>query len=98
MRRYYGLLLYREEPAAPGQLRLIKMLDHETTLASCPFNWQLGETYDLSLKVSGNDIVATVNDDTRLTAQDAHLTEGAVALVIEEGRTATQSVSVKPNR
>ncbi|MDP6375304.1 MAG: ADP-ribosylglycohydrolase family protein [Pseudomonadales bacterium] len=91
MRRYYALLLGRDQ-----QLRLVRMLNEETLLASCPLDWELGETHRLTLSVKGNRITASIDGEPRLEAADGQLQSGALALVIEEGRTATRSVRVSP--
>jgi len=98
MRRYYALLLCRQ-----GQARLVKALDGDAVLAEADFRWEFGETHDLSLEVVTADrgavhlqgwidgqLVCEVTDAAR------PLTGGAVALVCEEGRTATTVVRVQP--
>jgi len=98
MRRYYALLLCRQ-----GQARLVKALDGDTVLAEADFPWEFGETHDLSLEVVTADrgavhlqgwidgqLVCDVTDAAR------PLTGGGVALVCEEGRTATWTVTVRP--
>ncbi|MEM7019139.1 MAG: ADP-ribosylglycohydrolase family protein [Pseudomonadota bacterium] len=92
MRRYYALVLHRDQ-----ELRLIKMHNEDTILASCPFKWTLGETFDLNLSVQGNQITAAANGKTMLSAEDDTFAGGGAALLIEEGRTATQAVTIKPN-
>ena len=93
MRRYYAVRLARNgmEPT----LQLIRMLNEETVLAEKPFAWELGETYALKLTVEGDRLVAQ-SGETVLTASDPALTCGGIALLIEEGRTATQTVRVRP--
>ncbi len=92
MRRYYALLL------VPGRLELRRVLGDETVLASCPLDWQLGERQQLALRVDGPRLTATLNGTEVLSAEDKALSSGAVALVIEEGRTATEAVTVVPLR
>ncbi|XOV89013.1 MAG: ADP-ribosylglycohydrolase family protein [Pseudomonadota bacterium] len=95
MRRYYALLLHQDAGQGP-ELRLIRMLTTETVLARCPFNWSFGETCQLALRVSGESLVASVDGKVLLEATDGTLDCGSVALVIEEGRTATNLVSLSP--
>lgn len=93
MRRYYALLLCRD-----GKARLIKMLDGETVLAQAGFAWQFGETHELRLRVKGRRIQGWI-DDVQIfdvVDHDRPLLEGAIALVCEEGRTATKAVRVVP--
>ena len=93
MRRYYAVRLAQ----ANGEtcLQLIKMHNEITVLAQAPFDWEFGETYALSLSVEGAKIVAQAGD-VALTSTDAVLSCGGIALLIEEGRTATENVSIRP--
>ena len=91
LRRYYALLL-----CAGGLARLVKFDDVETTLAEVPFLWELGEPYALQLQVQGSSIRGRV-DGTELfhtIDDDRPLLDGALALVCEEGRVATDAVTV----
>ncbi|MEZ4718496.1 MAG: ADP-ribosylglycohydrolase family protein [Caldilineaceae bacterium] len=93
MRRYYALLLCDDQ-----KVRLIKALDGDTVLAEQDFAWRFGGTYDLELAVEGNRLRGKVNGELLFDVEDADrpLTGGAVALVCEVGRTATNAVSVRP--
>jgi ADP-ribosylglycohydrolase len=93
MRRYYALLLCENNTA-----RLVKALDGQTVLGEIEFPWAFGQMHHLSMQVEGNRIRGWINDDAvfDLLDPDRPLLEGAVALVCEEGRTATQKVSVRP--
>ncbi len=89
MRRYYALLLEN-----PGRLKLVCMRNSETVLASCDFDWTLGQTYQLKLGLSGNKIQAFVDGTRYFECEDETLTCGGVGLLVEEGRTATERVKV----
>jgi len=93
LERYYALLLCGHDT-----VRLIKRLDGETVLAEQAFAWQLGQSYDLRLSVSGDQISAYVNDSLIFSIEDADipLFGGGIALVCEEGRIGTEEVSVMP--
>jgi len=93
MRRYYALLL-----CSDGKARLLKALDGNTVLAEADFAWEFGETYDLSLEVVGTRLRAWVDGQQLFEVDDADrpLTGGGVALICEEGRTATEIVTVRP--
>ncbi|MCP4539757.1 MAG: ADP-ribosylglycohydrolase family protein [Chloroflexi bacterium] len=95
MRRYYALLLCNDDKA-----RLVKALDGNTVLAEADFTWEFGETRDLAIKVVGTQLRAWIDDQQIFDIDDTDrpLTGGAVALVCEEGRTATQVVTVRPVR
>jgi hypothetical protein len=92
LRRYYALRLVRG-----GIAQLIRVCDSQETLAERPLDWEFGRTYQLTLTVVGHRLIGTV-DDVRLEAvdDDAALDGGGVALLIEEGRTATNVVRVRP--
>jgi hypothetical protein len=92
LRRYYALLL------VPGALRLVKMLDEERILAEAPFDWTFGERHELSLEVVKGRIRASVDGTPvfDIVDDDRPLRDGAVALVVEEGRTATRVVRIQP--
>jgi ADP-ribosylglycohydrolase len=93
MRRYYALLLCNDDA-----VRLVKALDGTTILAEEAFDWAFGETHQLSLEVVGTHLKASVDGAAILEVDDHDrpLTGGGVALICEEGRTATQSVRVQP--
>jgi ADP-ribosylglycohydrolase len=93
MRRYYALLLTNDRKA-----RLVKVLDNPTVLAETDFDWSLGATYDLGLEVIGPRLRAGINGNKlfEFTDADAPFLAGAVGLVCEQGRTATQAVTVRP--
>lgn len=93
MKRYYALVLKKS-----GKAQLVKALDGETVLAEAGFPWQFGATYELQLTVAGNRIRAAIDGKPLFDVVDADrpLTEGAIALVVEEGRTATRKVEVAP--
>ena len=95
MRRYYALLLCRD-----GKARLVKALDGDTLLAEADYAWQFGETHDLSLEVVGSRLRAWIDGRQLFEVEDTDrpLTGGAVALICEEGRTASQAVKVQPTK
>ncbi len=93
LRRYYGLLLCND-----GQARLVKALDGLTVLAEKAFSWAFGGTYQLSLEVVGTHLRGWVDGQLLFDLDDSErpLTGGGVALICEEGRTATETVTVRP--
>ena len=98
MRRYYALLLCNEGADGHPTARLVKALDGNTVLAEVDFAWEFGETHELCLEVMGTHLRAWVDAQQlfELDDTDRPLTGGGVALVCEEGRTATQVVRVQP--
>lgn len=93
MKRYYALNLCRDK-----KVRLVKALDGDTVLAEADFAWEFGETHDFALRLSGNRIQAFLDDRPLFDVEDTHrpLTGGGIGLLCTEGRTATQTVHVKP--
>jgi hypothetical protein len=82
LRRYYGLLL-----VAGGEVRLVRALDGDTTLASAPLAWRQHEAYELRLSVAGDRLRAWVDGQALFDLRDpgGPLTGGAAALLIEAG-------------
>jgi len=93
LRRYYALLLRRG-----GRARLVKALDGEGVLAEVAFPWAFGERHQLGLEVVGSRLRAWIDGHELFDVHDVDrpLTGGGVALVCEEGRTATDAVTVRP--
>lgn len=89
LRRYYGLVLTEK-----NQVQLVKELDGTKILDEAAFDVEFGTTYQLKLAVNGESIDGYVNGEKLVSANDASLSQGGVALVIDEGRTATQKVSI----
>ncbi|MCY3837417.1 MAG: ADP-ribosylglycohydrolase family protein, partial [Gammaproteobacteria bacterium] len=92
MRRYYALVLN-----AQGSVQIVRELDGTTVLAEAPFDVEFYRTYQLEIAVWGSTITGTVDGETLLETQDDALATGGIALLIDEGRTATQAVSVGSN-
>ena len=93
MRRYYALLLCKE-----GKARLVKALDGSRVLAESQFSWAFNETHYLSLEVVGSHLRASIDGELLFEVDDSDrpLMGGGVALICEEGRTATKTVRVEP--
>jgi hypothetical protein len=93
MRRYYALLL-----CSGGAIRLVKALDGAEVLAEKRIEWEPDHRYELGLTVTGNRLEATLDSQPLFDVHDTDrpLCEGAIALVCEEGRSATSSVRVRP--
>ncbi len=94
MRRYYALLL-----CGGQKLRLVKALDGDTILAETDLAWNYDQPYQLTLRVVGDRIIASVNGDQLfdIVDQERPLTAGGIALVIDEGRLSAADVTVKPS-
>ena len=92
MKRYYSL-----ELVEGSGLQLKKVLDQEIILASTAFAWEYGSRYIMKLEVSGNKISGSVNGESSLEFVDleASLDDGGIALLVNEGRTATDQVIVR---
>ena len=88
MRRYYALVVQ------PGRAAIVRECEGTTTLAEMPFDMRFYETYDLALTVEGNRLIGSIGGEQVLEASDDVLTDGGVALLVEEGRTATKTVTL----
>ncbi|MEM8860855.1 MAG: ADP-ribosylglycohydrolase family protein [Chloroflexota bacterium] len=93
MRRYYALLL-----APNGKVQLVKALDGTTVLAEKTINWQYQNSYTLRLQVEDNQLKGWVDSELVFDVVDNQrpLTGGAIALLCQEGRMATEAVIVSP--
>ncbi len=91
MRRYYALLLCRDKG-----LQIVKCLNQEAILAEAPIDWKLGETHNLRLAIEDNQLLAYLDGVLCLSTIDNEtpLRNGAVGLILTEGRAAYDSVSV----
>ena len=93
MRRFYALLLCED-----GKARLIKALDGDTVLAEVDYPWSYGVTKKFSLRVEGNRLSASIDDQPLFDVEDTDspLTGGGVAFVVEEGRIMSDAMKVAP--
>ncbi len=93
LQRYYALLLTQEVT------RIVRAFEgQDTVLAERDRGWQFGMNYTLNLQVQGNRLVASVNGQTVLEAEDPHnlFTSGGIGLIAEVGRIGCDNVEVKP--
>ena len=94
MKRYVGFLL-----TADGKARLVHAFDgDEKVLAEADYPVVFGQTYDVTVSTKGGRIACSVDGVQVLSGDvpDQGLRSGGVALLVEEGRTATQQVSIQP--
>ena len=91
MKRYYGLVLTNK-----NQLQLVKELDGTRILAEVGHDLNLGTTYQMKLTARGDRIAGYLNGEKLLDVQDESLSGGGIGLLIDEGRSATQTVHVEP--
>ena len=89
MRRYYALVI-----DADGKARLVRELDGTTVLAEQEFPLELYRTYQMELAVDGARITGRIDGEVVLSASDDALPSGGIALLVDEGRTGTQTVTV----
>jgi hypothetical protein len=94
LRRYYALRLVERRA-----VQLVRVLGTETVLAEQPYGWDFYEPHTLRLGVSGGTLrgeVAGPAGRAAMEAADTALRGGGVALLIEAGHTATDTVAVRP--
>jgi ADP-ribosylglycohydrolase len=86
--RYYALRL-------TGRDR-VELVRHDTVLASRDFPWEYGTTYRLAIRAAGTRLTASVDGEVFFDLDDDAFTCGGVALLVTQGRTATQTVQITP--
>ncbi len=94
MKRYVGFLL-----TADGKARLVHAFDgDEQVLAETDYPVVFGQTYDVAVSTKDGRVACSVDGAEVLSGDvpDQGLRSGGVALLIEEGRTATQQVRIQP--
>ena len=93
MRRYYALLLCDD-----GKARPIRALDGDTVLAEQDYPWTFGAVKQFSLRVEGNRLSASIDDQVLFDVEDSDkpLIGGGVAFVVEEGRIMSDAMKVIP--
>jgi ADP-ribosylglycohydrolase len=71
--------------------------DGDTILAETDYAWQFGDTHEFNLQARENRLSAGIDGEEifRVSDRDRPLTGGAVALVCEEGRIASEAVTVR---
>ena len=92
LQRYYLL-----ELSGRDTVQLIRRRDDVQVLASVRFPWEFGNTYALTLELVGAHLRGWVDGRLFFDLEDTDnsLTCGAIALVVREGRTATQTVRIE---
>ena len=94
MTRYIAFLL-----TADGKARLVHSFDDcNQVLDEQEFPFSFGQTYNLSLTTKGAQLQGYVDGKEILSGEVPHqgLSNGGIALLIEEGRTATHRVKIQP--
>jgi hypothetical protein len=93
MRRYYAFVVTNE-----NKLQIIKTLHTTRILAEAEFIWQFGDTLQMALEVDGSGLRGYLDGKLALEATDADFEAGGIALICQQGRTATQRVRIEPAR
>jgi ADP-ribosylglycohydrolase len=93
MRRYYALLL-----CGGGTVRLVKALDGDRVLGEADLPWEPDRPYTLSIEVIGFRLRAWIDGHLLFDVEDFDhpLLGGGVALLCEEGRVSTDTVTIRP--
>ncbi len=90
MRRYVAALV------EDGCLRLVRAAEGEReVLMECPLDWPLGETRELKIAAKGSRFFARCGEAS-LQAEDGLLGNGAIAVVLTEGRIDVGDPRVRP--
>jgi ADP-ribosylglycohydrolase len=94
--RYYALMFDHHDG---GRIRLVKRQHREATLASRPFAWTPDRRYAVKLTMKNQNILAYVDDEVVFELRDETdptMAGGGVALVVDTGSIASESVRVAP--
>jgi len=79
-----------------GKVVLMKNDFGYTTLKAEPFDWKLGETYDITLRCQGSTITLLVNGEEKITMEDSSFTYGMFGCgSTEPGRTSYGNFSFR---
>jgi ADP-ribosylglycohydrolase len=94
LERYYALLVTADQKA-----QLVKALDGRTILAEADFPFAWDDKIAFELQVHGSQIIGLLNEQVlfRVEDTDRPFLEGAVGLVIEEGRMDCEEVVIGAN-
>ena len=90
--RYYAL-----ELKSGNKLQLVEVLHDEIVLAETEFDWEFGQTLELSLKVHGDQLIGSINGQHLVTASVIHLPMGRLVCLLRKVK-CTNTISVKPVR
>ena len=92
LRRYYALMI-----GADQYVRLIEMNHDETVLAEAHSEFQWDQTYELSLRQQGNQLLASINGKNLLSCELKSVTfaNGAVAVLCQAGRIAIERAEIR---
>ena len=74
------------------------MLGDPEILGEIPFEWELEQPYEFSLRVSGTEIAGWINGNEVLKTTDNadSLPDGGFAFVCEEGLITSNEITIKP--
>jgi hypothetical protein len=90
LRRYYAIVL-----RSSGFAVLVRVVDDRTdVLASAALPWAVDRPHHLQFALDGTRLAATIDDSVVLTAVDARLSSGGIALLTDDGATAFRNVDI----
>jgi hypothetical protein len=92
--RYQGLQRFIALVKTADSLKLVLQHYGEQTLAEVPCKWDVGELHDLALTVTGATIVAHLDGQEVLRAEDDTLRSGGAGFVVERGIAGFREMSV----
>ena len=91
LKRYYALRFIEG-----NKVQLVRELDGTHVLAEAPFTWELYKTYRLEIAFEGQNLIGRVNGRVLFEQRDeSPLTEGGIALLVEEGRLGCDDLEVR---
>lgn len=98
LKRYYAVVFESDDKSAGGTtVRLVRMRDTESVLATAAFQWSLDQSYDIELSLKEGHIEILVDGHLLLQSDDDGLEAlrcGAIALHCEEGAISTEEITI----
>ena len=94
--RYQGLQRFIALIKTDDSLRLVLNYYGETVLAETPCEWEVGELHELDLTVKGATIVAHLDGQEVLRAENDTLGRGGAGYVVDRGLAGFRETSIVP--
>jgi ADP-ribosylglycohydrolase len=94
LRRFYAFLLTSKQTAC-----IVKRVGETEVLGEVDFGWEFEQPYEMTLKVSGDEIAGWVDGKEMLRIADnaQSLVDGGLAFVCEEGLITSDEITIKPS-
>ncbi len=94
--RYQGLQRFISLVKTSDSLKLVSNYYGETVLEEKPCQWKVGESHEVALTVKGATIVAQLDGQEVLRAEDDTLDRGGAGYVVDRGVAGFRETSIVP--